>query len=143
MDHLENEATDSGWQTDENGRRFRMVGSAKEYEMMVSVGGIEVPESQVEEFNARNQAVREANIKAKQEAARKAAPRGRCPFRSGLVQSCSDKCALYTPDGCGLVHKGTTGQIAGKLCPFSPYPCSTDCELYKDGCTTTATKGGN
>lgn len=68
MDHRENEVKDSGWQTDENGRRFRKVGYTKEYEMMVFIGGVEIPESQVEEFNARNKAAREAAIKAEQEA---------------------------------------------------------------------------
>ena len=58
------------WQVDETGRRFRMVGYIKEFEPTIVIGGVEVPESQVKEFNARNKAAREAAIKAEHEAAR-------------------------------------------------------------------------
>jgi hypothetical protein len=134
MSYPKKETPPSEWQTDENGRRFRWEGNIKSYEMMVSIGGTMVPESQVEEFNARNKAAIEARVKADQEAARRAPHRGRCPFSSGIVQTCTDKCALCTPDGCGLVHRKAPGATAGKSCPFSAYSCTTDCELYNNGC---------
>ena len=131
------------WQVDETGRRFRMIGPIKEWEPTITVGGIEIPQSQIAAHNASMKDQAAARIAKEKATARKAPTHGRCPFSSGMVQSCRDTCALFTPDGCGLVYKGITGQIAGKRCPFSPYPCSAGCELYNDGCTIAAPKGGN
>ncbi|MBE7008422.1 MAG: hypothetical protein E7422_04655 [Ruminococcaceae bacterium] len=119
-------------------RRFRMVGNVKEYEMMVSVDGMQIPESELEDYH-RHKKEREAAAAE----LRKAAPPTRqlaCPFGGGGHSCAREKCALFTGDGCTLaqITTGGTGSTAGKSCPFSPYPCRNDCGLYKNGCVLTA-----
>ena len=44
----------SEWMTDEEGRRYRMIGkNCKEYEMIVMIDGYPVPQSQVDDFHRR------------------------------------------------------------------------------------------
>ena len=66
------------WQIDEQGRRFRMIGNVKEYEMTVHVDGMEIPESELAEYNERKRAA----------AAPTPAPAPTaesCPFAGGLA----------------------------------------------------------
>ena len=103
------------WQVDETGRRFRMIGPIKEWEPTITVGGIEIPQSQIAAHNASMKDQAAARIAKEKATARKAPTHGRCPFGSGTASTCSNKCALYTP-----------------------YACSTDCELFKNGCALAA-----
>lgn len=115
------------WKTDEFGKRYRMIGNIKEYEMMIRVdGGFEIPESQLAAYNAS---------KIKEPPHEETKSLGRCPFKNGLDTGCRSDCALYTDRGCKIVNKALKTETAGKYCPFSPYPCSTDCCLYDGGCT--------
>ena len=89
------------WQIDEHGRRFRMVGKVKEYEMTYRIGGVEVPASQLKEFNRRNK-----EAAAAQRAAENAEQiTERCPFASGASTTCKSDCALRTAHGCALVYQ--------------------------------------
>ena len=126
------------WQIDEQGRRFRMIGKIKEYEMVYRIGGVEVPASQLEEFHRRNK-----EAAAAQRAAEIAEPKitERCPFASGASTTCKSDCALRTAHGCALVYQidrrpATT--TTGKSCPFSPYRCTDDCALNQGGCVLAA-----
>ena len=132
------------WQTDENGRRFRMVGiGAKEYEPTIVIDGIEIPQSQLDAFHANRRAAEQERIKAEAEREKKKPRRRRCPFADGLQTDCRrDACALYV-DGCILA------QFAGRLpakdtkgldCPLNRhgYACRADCALYENGCKITA-----
>lgn len=126
------------WQIDEFGRRFRMVGKAKEYEMMIRVDGVEIPESQLVEFNRRNK-----EAAAAQRAAENAKPKitERCPFASGASTTCKADCAMHTAHGCALVYqidRRPANTTTGKSCPFSPYRCTDDCALNKGGCVLAA-----
>ena len=133
---MKKDFTVGDWQIDEYGRKFRMIGEfIKEYEKMIKVDGIEIPESELSAYYERKEAAAEAR---KHEAQQIAPRRGRCPFNSGINQSCTDKCALFTLDGCGLINKKAPGQMAGKSCPFSAYSCTTDCQLYNNGCRLAA-----
>ena len=126
------------WQIDEQGRRFRMVGKVKEYEMTYRIGGVEVPASQLEEFHRRNR-----ETEAARRAAEIAEPKitERCPFVSGAATTCKADCALRTAHGCALVYlidRKPATTTTGRSCPFSPYRCTDDCALNQGGCVLAA-----
>lgn len=123
------------WQIDEQGRRFRMIGNVKEYEMTVHVDGMEIPESELAEYNERKRAA----------AAPTPAPAPTaesCPFAGGLAGDCNKRCALWTAHGCSLaflVERAPSVDTVGRKCPFSNYPCTERCALYQQhGCVLTA-----
>ena len=129
------------WQVDENnGKRYRMVGTIREYEM--DVNG--VPQSVFIESNKRDRKRREEQIKEEQrKAAEAAAQRRNCPFRDGLNTDCSrEACALFL-NGCTLAQltcRPPVKDTAGLICPLDRYrsKCRTDCAIYKNGCVFTA-----
>ena len=113
------------------GRRYRIVGGIKEYEMQIQTAGGMITESQLE---AENRAAKPQKERPAQ--------RPDCPFKDGVKNSCSgESCALYLKGGCTLAQIGS-GQpakdTAGLQCPFNRYKCSTTCALYKKGCMFTA-----
>ncbi len=117
----------SEWQMDGNGRRYRMIGNIKEYEM--TVNGI--PVSELAEHNRRIKEQRQLDTVTE-------AP-GNCPFRTGLNTSCTlEKCAFYT-DGCLLAKYAPAKDTAGLQCPLTKghYICSSRCSLYSGGCALT------
>lgn len=124
------------WETDEYGKRYRMIGNCKEYELELNG----VPQSV---FSARQKAQREQQERQIKEGQRKAAELARlrrnCPFRDGLQTDCSrEACALFL-DGCALARLNPAADTQGKQCPFNPYrqKCRKDCALYKGGCAFT------
>lgn len=126
-------------------RRYRMIGGVKEYEMMVTVDGIQIPQSEIEDYHRRKKEAEEAR-----EAARRAVPPPppprNCPFKDGLQTRCTgEKCAIYDGAGCALAQISATAarDTSGRKCPFNLYPCDAHCALYKSGCIITAlnTKG--
>ena len=124
------------WQTDSNGKRYRMVGNYKEYEM---------------EINGMPQSIFLASQKAQKErdkaryaqeqikAAERAAQRRYCPYRDGMYTDCiRENCALFA-DGCTLARLTPSMDTVGLQCPFSRYrqKCRKDCAMYRGGCTFT------
>lgn len=136
----QDDMTHGEWETDEHGQRFRRVGNIIEYEMMVRIDGIEIPQSQLAAYNAR---------KKEQEAKRKAAaleelknrpePKG-CPFSSGMNNQCKrEKCVLFLDDRCSIAiladAHGTDQPIAKDAkCPFSVYGRCGNCAMNNNGC---------
>lgn len=131
------------WQTEVNAfggvQRYRMIGNVKEYEMMVSVDGIEIPQSQLEDYHRRKKAQADARRAAPQPP-----PPKHCPFSfSGIPGNCrKEKCALYDGEACALAQlaESAARDTSGRKCPFNPYQCDAQCALYKTGCTLTALK---
>lgn len=115
------------WQIDEHGRRYRMTygGRVKEYEATITVaGGIQIPESRLQEFNERQKAVNAAIIQ-KQREQEKALHTGKsCPL--GRIE-CRTDCAMYA-DGCVMAHFATEG----RRCPYNSQKCRKDCGQYKE-----------
>lgn len=132
------------WQTDEQGKKYRMIGGVKEYEMTIRIDGIEIPQSELEDYNKRKKAAAAAKAEAEKN---KPAPPPRkfCPFQSGLTTDCDgEKCALYL-NGCTLAQlsdEPPAKATEGMGCPFSAYHiCRKDCALFKaTGCALTAIK---
>lgn len=131
------------WQTDEYGRRFRMIGNCKEYEMEING----VPQSVFLESNRRMKEQREKQLKEEQaKAAERAAQRRNCPFSDGMQTDCKrEACALFM-DGCTLARltdRPPAKATEGLQCPLSKYKsaCRKDCALFKaTGCTLTGIK---
>lgn len=126
---------ETGWKVDERGRRYRRVGkNAIEYETMVRVDGVEIPQSELAAFNARRAATKTLEVVQDK-------PALRCPFAGGIAGDCDARCALLTDNGCALaalVDREATAPTAGRKCPFNPYHCTERCALYKNGCILTA-----
>ena len=128
------------WLTDDSGKRYRMRGNVREYEMMITVGGgISIPESQLSAYNRGKAEAAERE----REQQRKAVPLKACPFKTGANPSCRADCALRTAHGCSIVflvdRAPTAAQAEGRSCPFNPYMCrGAGCELWRGGCALTA-----
>lgn len=122
-------------------KRYRMVGNVKEYEMMVTIDGCQVPESQVEAFNKRKkerQEQKQAELKAQQAQQ----PTYSCPFNgNGLNPVCrAAECAFFKDNNCIIRQiKTDPMQTEGKRCPVSMYnkPCNSKCAFYNGGCILT------
>lgn len=117
------------WQTDELGRRFRMIGNyCKEYEMTVHIDGLDIPQSQLDEYNRLK---RETTERKKKE---ESIPPRACPYKHGLSNDCDNKCAWYTPIGCA----DHTKNPEGKTCPLSGRVCYGEkCGMWRNGCGRT------
>ena len=133
----------NGWliETDSFGaqRRYRMIGNIKEYEKMVRVDGMEIPESELMAFHARNKAIKEAERLKQIEASKQVLKE--CPFKANARYSrcVNDRCALYM-DGCILGQIGEPTKATAEMsCPFSNKKCVDDCALFRgQGCALTA-----
>ena len=138
------------WETDKYGRRFRRIGKSIEYETIVTIGGVPVPESQVEAFNARRKAEQEKRLaeERRRYEEEQAKPKLFCPFNtSGTGSLCKrENCPLFVQDKCALAvmadEHGTqqTDQAQPtqqRKCPFNIYVRCESCALYNNGCAFT------
>jgi hypothetical protein len=131
----------SEWQTDADGRRYRMVGNGcKEYETILTTTGGQMNAEQLKEWNASKPQREAAARKAEADRQRAAkAAQLHCPFADGLKTGCKgEQCALYL-NGCTLARSAAARDTKGLSCPFArgKTPCRADCALYKGGCTLT------
>lgn len=138
---MKKEIVPGEWQEDASGKRYRMVGNVKEYEMLIQVGGCQIPESQLEDFNKRRKEREQAALQAqKAEAARKAAlPKYHCPFNhNGLNSTCrQNECVFFNGKDCIVREAGTDPTASeGKRCPIDIYNrvCDSKCAFNKGGC---------
>lgn len=128
-------------------RRYRMIGGVKEYEMDVTVDGITIPQSQLEDYHRRKKEAEKARLEAAKNAP-PPPPRKNCPIfdNTGLnnTDCTGEKCALYM-DGCTLARFTPAKDTAGLQCPFDRYKrgCRKDCALYRNGCTLTGITTNN
>lgn len=141
---MKNNTTPGEWQTEKNSyggvRRYRMNGNIKEYEMMVTIDGIPIPESEVSAYHERKRAAEQAKMEAEKKRPTPS-PIKQCPFVQALDTTCKrEKCALYMgADRCAMARAShATRNTAGLRCPFTSTACRADCAIYKGGCTLTA-----
>lgn len=134
--------TPGEWQTDEHGRKYREIAPGhREYEMMISVsGGLEIPESELENYHRRQREAEEARRKQELEKFQKTTPPKNCPFDTGCNNQCRrDKCALYVNNQCAIAIIADAQGVeveqpaTGKKCPFSIYGHCDKCELNPRG----------
>ena len=134
------------WQEEVNAyggvKRFRMIGQIKEYEPTITINGLEIPQSQLEDYHRRKKEAEERRKAAKLEAWENRPEPKSCP----LSDSCNNTCKR---EGCNIFLKGkcsiaTIADASGveieeapaknSKCPFSIYGRCQGCALYNKGC---------
>ena len=143
-----NEPEPGEWQEEVNAyggvKRFRMIGQIKEYEPTITINGLEIPQSQLEDYHRRQKEAEERR-KAEQAEALKNRPEPKsCPFSSGNNNACTrEKCSLFLKGKCaiailadahGAEQTDKTDQTQAAKCPFSVYGRCKGCALYNNGC---------
>ena len=130
------------WQVDpKTGERFRMIGKIKEYELMVRIDGIEIPQSQLADYHKRKKEAEERRKAEALEAAKNRPEPKSCPFATGCNNTCTrEKCSLFLKGKCAIAiladAHGTdqTEQTQATKCPFSIYGRCKGCALFDNGC---------
>lgn len=137
LDKPEPKTEPGEWKVDENGKRYRMVGKVKEYEMTILIDGHEIPQSQLSEFHKRRNEEREKErLKRIEEVKNRPEPRD-CPFDK--TSTCKrEKCSIFVDDKCSIAIIADSTQIKldekKEKCPFTPYKCNEKCAIYNSGC---------
>lgn len=126
------------WQTETDRygavRRYRMIGSVKEYEADVLTTRGTMAQSQLDTYNSTARPAVRTCLETE--------PAKSCPFLSGMKTDCTrEKCAAYFGGSCTLSRSKAGRDTRGLQCPISKYhyPCREDCALYRNGCTLMAT----
>ena len=132
------------WQDDpKTGERFRMIGKIKEYELMVRIDGIEIPQSQLADYHKRKKEAEERRKAEAMEAAKNRPEPKSCPFANGCNTTCkregckifaNGKCALATIADASGVEIEEAPAKDNRKCPFSIYGHCKGCALYNKGC---------
>ena len=132
------------WQVDpKTGERFRMLGKIKEYELMVRIDGIEIPQSQLADYHKRKKEAEERRKAEAMEAAKNRPEPKSCPFANGCNTTCkregckifaNGKCALATIADASGVEIEEAPAKDNRKCPFSIYGHCEGCALYNKGC---------
>ena len=136
---------ETDWMIDENGKKYRMVGSIKEFMPTITIDGVEV-EDTPETVSAFNE-MRKASVAAhhaQEKKRRQENNTGRfCPFYRDdqVLSECKRDCALYLGDSCSLTADKAERDTKGLSCPLMR-KCVTSCAAYKDGCTLINNKHG-
>ena len=105
----------SEWKTDENGLRYRMFGSCREYAPDYIFTGTPTKQKVDGERWKRER---------------------HCPFKRGLAQCLAD-CAMHTQSSCALAaldEVPDNKDTKGRACPIRGRACAEDCALYAGGC---------
>lgn len=132
------------WQVDpKTGERFRMIGKIKEYELMVRIDGIEIPQSQLSDYHKRKKAAEEERLKKALEEAQNRPPAKSCPFANGCNTLCKrEGCKIFANGKCALATIADASGVEieeapvkdNRKCPFSIYGHCEGCALYNKGC---------
>lgn len=132
------------WQVDpKTGERFRMIGKIKEYELMVRIDGIEIPQSQLADYHKRKKEAEERRKAEAMEAAKNRPEPKSCPFANGCNTLCKrEGCKIFANGKCALATIADTSGVEieeapakdNRKCPFSIYGHCKGCALYNKGC---------
>ncbi len=136
MKYRRDEPQPGEWQYDEQGRKFRKVGSSIEYAMKIHTSGGDVYAAELEDHNRRIREQKEEYYKKQREAVA-AMPQAECPFkiaRGGLHTKCDPDCAFFNDAACMIAsNKKPSKDTEGKYCPVCRI-CRTSCAMYDGGC---------
>ena len=141
-----NEPEPGEWQEEVNAyggvHRFRMVGGIKEYEPTITINGLEIPQSQLEDYHRRQKEAEERRKAAALEELKNRPEPKSCPFSDGCNNTCKregcniflkGKCSIATiADASGVEIEEAPAQ--NSKCPFSIYGRCQGCALYNKGC---------
>ena len=131
----------NGWKVDEHGKRYREIAPGHiEFEPTIVVDGIEIYQSDLEEFQRRQKAAEERRkAAALEECKNRPEPKG-CPWSTGMDNQCKrEKCALFFDGRCSIAiiadaHGADHPIEKGTKCPFSIYSRCDRCALNNGGC---------
>ena len=132
------------WQVDpKTGERFRMIGKIKEYELMVRIDGIEIPQSQLADYHKRKKEAEERRKAEAMEAAKNRPEPKSCPFANGCNTTCKrEGCKIFANGKCALATIADASGVEieeepvedNRKCPFSIYGHCKGCALYNKSC---------
>ena len=131
------------WQVDpKTGERYRMIGRIKEYELMVRVDGIEIPQSQLADYHKRKKEAEEKRKAAAMEELKNRPEPKSCPFSDGCNNTCKrDGCNIFLKGKCSIATIADASGVEieeapaqNSKCPFSIYGRCQGCALYNKGC---------
>ena len=123
-------------------RRYRMIGNCKEYEMDVTVDGITIPQSQLEDYHRRKKEAEERRKAAATEELKNRPEPKSCPFSDGCNNTCKrDGCNIFLKGKCSIATIADASGVEieeapaqNSKCPFSIYGRCQGCALYNKGC---------
>ena len=131
----------NGWKVDEHGKRYREIAPGHiEFEPTIVVDGIEIYQSDLEEFQRRQKEADEKRKAAALEEFKNRPPTKYCPFVSGMNTQCKrEKCVLFLDGRCSIAiladaHGTDHPIVKGAKCPFSVYARCDACALNNGGC---------
>lgn len=121
------ENTDN-WLLDKDGRRYRINGKIREYETMVRIDGLEIPQSELANYHKEKNT--RAGVVYNSPGLQKV-----CPFnRAGHDPRCKGALCAWWNEGCAILT-GTSTRDG--LCPVSGgfvMRCTPQCVAYDNGC---------
>ena len=131
---------DNGWKIDEHGKRYREIAPGHiEFEPTIVVDGVEIYQSDLEEFQRRQKAAEERRKAAALEEMKNRPPTKYCPFNSSMNNQCKrEGCVLFLNGGCSIATIADAFGVeleekkTGK-CPFSIYSRCDGCALNNGG----------
>lgn len=130
----------NGWKVDEHGKRYREIAPGHiEFEPTIVVDGIEIYQSDLEEFQRRQKEADEKRKAAALEEFKNRPPTKYCPFVSGMNTQCKrEKCVLFLDGRCSIAiladaHGTDHPIVKGAKCPFSVYARCDSCALNNGG----------
>ena len=88
---------DNGWKIDEHGKRYREIAPGHiEFEPTIVVDGVEIYQSDLEEFQRRQKESEERRKAAALEEMKNRPPTKYCPFNSSMNNQCKrEGCVLF------------------------------------------------
>ena len=134
------------WQEEVNAyggvKRFRMIGQIKEYEPTITINGLEIPQSQLEDYHRRQKEAEERRKAEALEAAKNRPEPRSCPFSDGCNNTCKrEGCPLFLKGKCSIATIADASGVEigeapakGSKCPFSIYGRCQGCALFNNGC---------
>ena len=135
------------WQEEVNAyggvKRFRMIGQIKEYEPTITINGLEIPQSQLEEYHRRQKEAEERRKAEALEAAKNRPEPKSCPFATGCNTTCTrEGCKIFLKGKCSIatIADASGAEIEAapatdkRKCPFSVYGRCEGCALFSKGC---------
>ena len=135
------------WQEEVNAyggvKRFRMIGQIKEYEPTITINGLEIPQSQLEEYHRRQKEAEERRKAEALEAAKNRPEPKSCPFSNGCNNTCKrEGCNIFLKGKCSIatIADASGAEIEAapatdkRKCPFSVYGRCEGCALFSKGC---------
>lgn len=125
----------TGWQYDEYGKKYRMVGHCKEYAPTITIDGVEIYQDELEDFHRRNREAKERMLAEQNKRIVEQQTGKQCPVNAlQMAHECKTDCALYRADGCAWKRRKAEKDTLGMKCPYMR-KCIKECALYDNGCT--------